>query len=98
MELSDLIVEPLALSVLFYYVQLRIHKDGYVLGSEYISDLVEGEHKEEHRGDAHHTVGDLKAEGHGHGRTPLVLCTWCGRVSLLQKFYYMFVQVCSFPI
>ncbi len=29
------------------WMQLRLHKDGYILGSEYISDLVEGEHKEE---------------------------------------------------
>ncbi|CAK9229104.1 unnamed protein product [Sphagnum troendelagicum] len=27
--------------------KLRLHKDGYILGSEYISDLVEGEHKED---------------------------------------------------
>ncbi len=29
------------------WMQLRLHKDGYILGSEYISDLVEGEHKED---------------------------------------------------
>lgn len=31
-------------------MQLRVHRDGYVLGSEFVSDLVEGEHKkEEHK-------------------------------------------------
>jgi hypothetical protein len=54
-----------------YYVQLRIHRDGYVLGSEYINDLVEGEHKkEEHKvghKDEHEEVGEHAASG-GHGR------------------------------
>jgi hypothetical protein len=46
-------------------MQLRLHKDGYILGSEYISDLVEGEHKE----DKEHTSDVQKPNevpGHGH--------------------------------
>lgn len=50
--------------------KLRIHRDGYVLGSEYINDLVEGEHKkEEHKvghKDEHEEVGEHAASG-GHG-------------------------------
>lgn len=57
-------------------MQLRIHKDGYVLGSEYISDLVEGEHKKEEHKVGHkdeHKDGEHKEEGghavsEGHGR------------------------------
>ena len=29
-------------------LQLRLHKDGYILGSEYLSDLVERGHHEGH--------------------------------------------------
>lgn len=49
-------------------MQLRIHKDGYVLGSEYVNDLVEGEHKKEDDKDGHigehKDVGQQKVEIH----------------------------------
>ena len=51
-------------------MQLRIHKDGYVLGSEFVSDLVEGEHKKEEHKAGHkdeHKVEELKGHAH-HGR------------------------------
>lgn len=44
-----------------YDMQLRVHRDGYILGSEYISDLVEGEHKKEEQKDGHKDeLKDLK--------------------------------------
>lgn len=59
----------------FYFVQLRIHRDGHVLGSEYINDLVEGEHKkEEHKvghkdehKDGDHLEGTEHTASGGHG-------------------------------
>jgi len=52
--------------------KLRIHKDGYVLGSEFVSDLVEGEHKKEEHKVGHkdeHKVEELKGHAHhGHHR------------------------------
>lgn len=54
----------------FCYVQLRIHRDGYVLGSEYVNDLVEGEHKKEEHKVGHvdeHKDGEVKESGE-HGR------------------------------
>ncbi len=62
-------------------VQLRIHRDGYVLGSEYVSDLVEGEHKkeehkighkDEHKDGDHQAVKD-HAVSAGHGRMSFYL-------------------------
>jgi hypothetical protein len=57
--------------------KLRIHRDGYVLGSEYVNDLVEGEHKKEEEKIGHkdeHKEGDhvevkehAAVEEHGHG-------------------------------
>ncbi|KAG0597398.1 hypothetical protein M758_UG335100 [Ceratodon purpureus] len=45
--------------------KLRIHKDGYVLGSKFVNDLIEGEHKKEEHKDGHKDA--LKGtEGHGH--------------------------------
>ncbi|KAJ7554843.1 hypothetical protein O6H91_05G011800 [Diphasiastrum complanatum] len=37
--------------------KLRLHKDGYIMGSEYLSDLVEGEHKKHDHGENHHNDG-----------------------------------------
>lgn len=62
-------------------MQLRIHRDGYVLGSEYVSDLVEGEHKKEEEKIGHkdeHKDGDHgevkeHAASEEHGRILLLL-------------------------
>lgn len=43
--------------------KLRLHKDGYILGSEYLSDLVERGHNEGHASDEHHKEG---GDGHSH--------------------------------
>lgn len=58
------------------YMQLRIHRDGYVLGSEFVNDLVEGDHKKEQHKDGHKDEhkggGKQKVEIHkrteDHGR------------------------------
>eukprot|EP00249_Psilotum_nudum_P011809 c23397_g1_i1 orf=807-1895(-) len=44
--------------------KLRLHRDGYFLGSEYLTDLVEGQHGHDHgdAGDNHHEPGS----GHTH--------------------------------
>lgn len=59
--------------------KLRIHRDGYVLGSEFVNDLVEGEHrkeepkadkKDEHKDGDHRKVeahGASGSHGHEHG-------------------------------
>ncbi|KAH7433939.1 hypothetical protein KP509_07G093800 [Ceratopteris richardii] len=44
--------------------KLRLHKDGYILGSEYVSDLVERGHNKGHASDQHHKEED---ETHNDG-------------------------------
>lgn len=46
--------------------KLRLHKDGYILGSEYLSDLVERGHHEGHASDEDHKDG---VDGHTHLHT-----------------------------
>lgn len=38
--------------------KLRLHKDGFILGSEYLSDLVERGHNKGHASDQHHKDGE----------------------------------------
>lgn len=61
-------------------MQLRIHRDGYVLGSEYVNDLVEGEHKKEEEKIGH--KDEHKEEGKEH---PAVVEHDHGRISLLYE-------------
>lgn len=53
--------------------KLRLHKDGYVLDSEYISDLVEHGHKAGHASDLHHKDGNEHdkdaADHHSHAHS-----------------------------
>lgn len=64
-------------------MQLRIHRDGHVLGSEYVNDLVEGEHKKEEHKIGHkdeqkdgidQEVKEHKVLG-GHGRVYFYLAS-----------------------
>lgn len=49
--------------------KLRLHKDGYILGSEYLSDLVERGHNEGHASDEHHKEGGGDGHQHSHSHT-----------------------------